>query len=96
MCNFALQDVGQFIRHLFPKYHQFALEIDDCSKIIPFLINSNHYTFLPKDMAEPFVTDKKLQIIPLLDLQTPMINSYIIGNTTKRELWEQIFIKNKM
>ncbi len=95
MCNFALQDVGQFIRHLFPKYHQFALEIDDCSKIIPFLINSNNYTFLPKDMAEPFVTDKQLQIIPLLDLQTPMINSYIIGNTTKRELWEHIFIKKR-
>lgn len=36
MCNFALQDVGQFIRNLFPRYHQFSLEIDDCSKIIPF------------------------------------------------------------
>jgi len=71
------------------------IEIDDCSKIIPFLINSNNYTFLPEDMAEPFVTDKKLQIIPLLDLQTPMINSYIIGSTTKRELWEHIFIKRR-
>ena len=37
MCNFALQDVGQFVRGLFPRYHQFSLEIDDCSKIIPFL-----------------------------------------------------------
>lgn len=38
MCNFALQDVGQFIRNLFPRYHQFSLEIDDCSKIIPFCL----------------------------------------------------------
>lgn len=95
MCNFALQDVGQFIRHLFPKYHQFALEIDDCSKIIPFLMNSNNYTFLPKHMAEPFVTDKKLQIIPLSDLQTPIINHYIIGNHAKKELWKNIFMNDK-
>lgn len=91
MCNFALQDVGQYIRHLFPQYHQFALEIDDCSKIIPFLINSDSYAFLPRNMAAPFITDKKLQIIPLLDLQTPMINSYIIGNKSKKGLWENIF-----
>lgn len=94
MCNFALQDVGQFIRHLFPKYHQFALEIDDCSKIIPFLMNSNNYTFLPKHMADPFVTDKKLQIIPLSDLQTPIINHYIIGNHAKKELWKNIFMND--
>lgn len=91
MCNFALQDVGQFIRNIFPKYHQFALEIDDCSKIIPFLLGSDSYTFLPEDMAQPLVEEKKLQIIPLLDLQTPIINSYIIGNTKKQDLWKGIF-----
>lgn len=92
MCNFALKDVGQFIRNLFPKWHRFALEIDDCSKIIPFLIGSNTYTFLPEDMAMPFIKEKKLRIIPLRDLQTPRINSYIIGSKAKRELWKKIFI----
>lgn len=92
MCNFALKDVGQFIRNLFPKYHQFALEIDDCSKIIPFLLGSNTYTFLPEDMAAPYIKEKKLQIIPLIDLNTPKINSYIIGNNSKKELWEKIFL----
>lgn len=92
MCNFALKDVGQFIRNLFPRYHQFALEIDDCSKIIPFLLDSDTYTFLPEDMAMPFVKEKKLRIIPLKDLQTPKINSYIIGNKAKKKLWEKIFL----
>lgn len=87
MCNFALQDVGHFIRHIFPKYHRFALEIDDCSKIIPFLMGSESYTFLPENMALPYVTEEKLRVIPLLDLKTPKINSYIIGNTQKKELW---------
>lgn len=92
MCNFALFDVGQFIRNLFPKYHQFALEIDDCSKVIPFLLGHDTYTFLPEDMAQPFIEEKKLQIIPLIDLQTPRINSYIIGNTSKMNLWKKIFM----
>ncbi|MGN0379971.1 MAG: LysR family transcriptional regulator [Butyrivibrio sp.] len=92
MCNFALKDVGQFIRNLFPRWHQFALEIDDCSKIIPFLIGSDTYTFLPEDMAMPYIKEKKLRVIPLKDLQTPRINCYIIGSKAKRELWKKIFI----
>lgn len=48
MCNFALQDVGQFIRNIFPRYHEFSLEIDDCSKIVPFLLGQDGYTFIPR------------------------------------------------
>lgn len=92
MCNFALQDVGQFIRNLFPKYHQFALEIDDCLKIIPFLIGQKNYTFLPEDMAEPYIRSKQLRSIPLLDFQTPIINSYIIGHKSRIDLWNKTFI----
>lgn len=92
MCNFALQDVGQFIRGLFPKYHTFSLEIDDCSKILPFLPGQNSYTFLPQDMAKPLLDAGKLRTIPLLDFQTPVINSYIIGNRAKQKLWEAIFL----
>ncbi len=92
MCNFALKDVGQFIRNLFPKFHQFALEIDDCSKIIPFLQGNDSYTFLPADMAKPYVKEGKMRVIPLLDLQTPKINSYIVGNNSKKNLWLPIFL----
>lgn len=91
MCNFALHDVGQFIRSLFPKYHQFPLEIDDCSKIIPFLIGQNNYTFLPSHMAESYIQEGRLRIIPLKDFQTPFISSYIIGRKSKRDLWEKVF-----
>ena len=78
MCNFALRDVGQFIRNLFPRFHQFELEIDDCMKIVPYLVGQNNYTFLPKHMAETYIGEKKLREIPLLDFSTPVINSYII------------------
>lgn len=92
MCNFALHDVGQFIRGLFPKYHQFSLEIDDCSKIIPFLLNQNNYTFLPMDMATPLLKSSQLRAIPLIDFSAPIINSYIIGRHSKEKIWKGIFL----
>lgn len=82
MCNFALQDVGAYIRRLFPKYHQFSLEIDDCSKVIPYLIESDTYTFLPEDMANHYIQKKLLRKIPLIDFEIPIIRSYIIMNKT--------------
>lgn len=91
MCNYALQDVGQFIRNLFPKYHQFALEIDDCSKIIPFIFNSNNYTFLPSHTAIPFLESKKLRSVDLLDLKPPVINSYMICKKNRYILCKNIF-----
>ena len=91
MCNFALQDVGHFIRNLFPRYHSFSVEIDDCSKIIPFLIGQNNYTFFPEDMAAPYIQDKQLRAIPLADFQTPVINSYNIGKKAKIKQWNEAF-----
>ena len=92
MCNFALQNVGQFIRNLFPKYHQFSLEIDDCSKIIPFILLGECYTFLPHDMAKPYIKDKTLRQVKLIDLEPPVINSYIICKKSKWDVCQKIFM----
>lgn len=91
MCNFALQDVGQFIRNLFPRFHQFELEIDDCMKIVPYLMGQKNYTFLPKHMAETNINDKKLREVPLLDFHTPIINSYIICKESMKETISEVF-----
>ncbi|MCR5210901.1 MAG: LysR family transcriptional regulator [Lachnospiraceae bacterium] len=91
MCNFALQDVGQYIRKLFPKYHQFELEIDDCMKIVPFLLDQDNYTFLPKDMAETYIKEKKLRRVPLLGFTPPVINTYIIYKKNLDDICSGIF-----
>ncbi len=91
MCNFALQDVGQYIRKLFPKYHQFELEIDDCMKIVPYLLHQDNYTFLPKDMADPYIKSKQLRQVPLIDFNTPVINSYIIYKKSLEKICSEIF-----
>ncbi len=91
MCNFALQDVGQYIRKLFPKYHQFELEIDDCMKIVPYLLHQDNYTFLPRDMAEPYIKEKRLRQVRLIDFNTPVINSYIIYKNSLEKICSEIF-----
>ena len=92
MCNFALQEVGQYIRKLFPRFHQFELEIDDCMKIVPFLLHQDTYTFLPRDMAEPYTGRGELREIPLLDFRTPVINSYIIYKKSVEKMCRRIFM----
>ena len=78
MCDFALREVGEYIRNIFPKYHRFPLEIDDCAKVIPLLKGREFYTFLPKDMADPLIKQKVLRKVGLKDLEAPVIKSYVI------------------
>ncbi len=52
MCDFALSEVGLFIRSLFPKNHLFRLEVDNSSKLLPYLENGLGYSFLPYKVVE--------------------------------------------
>ncbi|MCR5252042.1 MAG: LysR family transcriptional regulator [Lachnospiraceae bacterium] len=86
MCNFALQNVGEYIRKLFPRFHQFEFEIDDCMKIVPYLLKQDNYSFLPEDMAKAYIAEGKLRKIDLIDFQTPVISSYIIYRKRRESL----------
>ena len=59
-------------------------------KIVPYLIGKDNYTFLPKDMAETYIREKKLREIPLIDFDTPIINSYIIYKESKKNIVSEI------
>lgn len=78
MCDFALREVGEYIRNIFPRYHRFPVEIDDCAKVIPLIEGRDNYTFLPKDMADPLIKEKRLRKVKLKGLDAPRIKSYII------------------
>jgi LysR family transcriptional repressor of citA len=81
-CNFALQEVGLFIRELFPPFYQFAFEIDNSTKLIQYLLDGTGYSFLPKSLVKPYLETGALLSISLLDFETPKINSYRIYKTT--------------
>ena len=90
MCNFALQNVGEFIHGLFPKHFQFGLEIDDCEKVIPFLDALNGYSFLPQKIIEPYLKNGSIREVPLLDFELPTINLYLVGLKSKKNLWSEL------
>lgn len=88
MCDFALSEVGLYIRQLFPKHFPFGLEIDNSTKLIPYLLAGQGCSFLPKSMIEEPLTQEDLRIIPLLDFNSPFIKTYCVGKEAKKDLWE--------
>lgn len=75
-CNFALQEVGQFIRELFPPFYQFPFEIDNSTKLIAYLCEGIGISFLPSSLVNPYLENQSLISIPLLDFGAPRISSY--------------------
>lgn len=90
MCNFALKEVGTFIRELFPQHYPFSFEIDNSTKLIPYLIKGTGYSFLPLKMVEEQINASELRVIPLIDFQTPVIESYCVGRSSARHLWQEL------
>ncbi len=89
-CNFGLQNVGEFIHSVFPKHYQFGFEIDDCEKVLPFLFETNGYSFLPERLIQEYIENGTLREVSLLDFDAPMIHLYAIGDKKKKNLWEEI------
>lgn len=90
-CNFALQEVGLFIRELFPTFYQFTFEIDNSSKLIPHLLSGLGYSFLPKSLVNSYLENGTFISIPLLDFETPKINNYEIYKKEDSTLIKKLF-----
>ena len=78
MCDFALSDAGVFIRSLFPKNHLFRLEVDNSSKLLPYLENGLGYSFLPYKLVKDKLEDGSLEEVKLKDFTAPNITTYLI------------------
>lgn len=78
MCDFTLSETGQFIRSLFPKNHVYRLEVDNSSKLIPYLEQGLGYSFLPYKMVKQKLEEGTLKEIPLIDFSAPQISTYLI------------------
>ena len=78
MCNFALSDVGAFIRSLFPENYVFRLEVDNSSKLFPFLEQGLGYSFLPYKLIRAELKSGRLEEVPLKDFSAPRVMTYLI------------------
>ena len=78
MCNFALSDVGVFIRSLFPQNYVFRLEVDNSSKLFHYLEQGLGYSFLPYKMIKGELDEGKLEEVRLKDFSAPKVMTYLI------------------
>jgi DNA-binding transcriptional LysR family regulator len=84
-CDFNIQDMGSYIKDLFPKGHSFPLEIDRSANLLPYLSSGCGYSFLPQSLIQEEITAGTLITIPLLDFTIPEVISYVITREENRE-----------
>ena len=82
MCGFSLSDAGVFIHSLFPKNHIFRLDVDNSSKLLPFLENGLGYSFLPYKLVKEKIENGILEEVSLKDFKAPNITTYLIYRQT--------------
>jgi hypothetical protein len=78
MCDFTLSEAGIFIRSLFPKNHIFRLDVDNSSKLMPYLENGLGYSFLPYRLVKSKIEKGVLEEVPLKDFTAPKVTTYLL------------------
>lgn len=89
MCDFTLSEAGVFIRSLFPKNHVFRLDVDNSSKLLPYLENGLGYSFLPYKLVKDKLDNGELEEVALKDFVAPKVTTYLLyrqGYDVKRFL----------
>ncbi len=78
MCDLTLSEAGVFIRSLFPKNHIFRLEVDNSSKLFPYLENGLGYSFLPYKLIKDKLENGELEEVKLKDFTAPKVTTYLL------------------
>ena len=78
MCDFTLSEAGVYIRSLFPKNHVFRLDVDNSSKLLPYLENGLGYSFLPYKLIKYKLQCGALEEVGLKDFLAPKVTTYLI------------------
>lgn len=92
MCDFTLSEAGVFIRSLFPKNHIFRLDVDNSSKLLPYLENGLGYSFLPYKLVKDKIESGELEEVTLKDFTAPNVTTYLIY---RQEYDVTRFLENK-
>ena len=78
MCDLTLSEAGVFIRSLFPKNHIFRLDVDNSSKLMPYLENGLGYSFLPYKLVKDKIDNGVLEEVALKDFTAPNVTTYLL------------------
>lgn len=78
MCDLSLSEAGVFIRSLFPRNHIFRLDVDNSSKLLPYLEGGLGYSFLPYKLIKEKLESGVLEEVSLIDFSAPNVTAYLI------------------
>ena len=78
MCDLTLSDAGVYIRSLFPKNHIYRLEVDNTSKLLPYIEQGIGYAFLPYKLVQAEIESGKFEEVKLKDFSAPKVVTYLI------------------
>ena len=78
MCDITLSDAGVYIRSLFPQNHIFRLEVDNTSKLFPYLERGLGYAFLPYKLVKDKIEQGIFEEVALNDFEAPVVSTYLI------------------
>ena len=92
MCDLTLSEAGVFIRSLFPKNHIFRLDVDNSSKLVPYLENGLGYSFLPYKLVKDKLDNGVLEEVTLKDFNAPNVTTYLLY---KQDYNVNKFLENK-
>lgn len=77
MCDF-LSEIGEFVSSLFPADHVFKLEMDNSSKLLPYLTEGLGYSFIPYKMVKDKIEAGILEEVPLIGFKSLKVSTYLI------------------
>jgi LysR family transcriptional repressor of citA len=92
MCDFTMSEAGLYIRSLFPKDYIFRLDVDNSSKLLPYLERGLGCSFLPYKFVKDKLEDGSLEEIPLKDFSIPNVTTYLLY---RQEYNIQRFLENR-
>ena len=78
LCDFSMSEPGRFVRSLFPENHAFRLEVDNSSKLLPYLKRGIGYSFLPYKAVKRELETGILEEVPLIGITPPSFITYMI------------------
>ena len=86
MCNFSLQEIGSYLRELFPAGQLFPFEVDNSTKVKDFLAAGLGYAFLPRGMVREELENGTFAEIQPLDFKRMNLPCYCICRTDDEDL----------
>ncbi|WP_432405563.1 LysR family transcriptional regulator [Wukongibacter sp. M2B1] len=81
--NIILSSTSNFPHEIFSDNYIFQLHINILSEVIPFLEKGIGYCFLPRSLVNSKLDNGKLIEIKLLEMDPPVLQSYMIVNKKK-------------